>query len=80
MQVDLDRYIGSASPIDVSVPMDFVYLKMLSSEIEMTVLYPAETLQMLSSGTIGYVVEEIDNEVGVARLKITNTALNSYRL
>lgn len=55
-------------------------MRTLSSELEMTILYPPDMIQMLDGETVGYAVEEMDNEVGYAILKITNTTLNAYQL
>ena len=80
VEVDLDQNHSDDSKIDITVPLDLASARTLSSELEMTVLYPPDMIQILDGETIGYTVEEMDNEVGYATLKITNTTLNAYQL
>lgn len=80
VEVDLDQHSASGSKLAVTVPLDLASARVLSSQLEMTVLYPPDSIQMLSSESAGYQVEELDNEVGFAVLKLTNTTLNTYQL
>lgn len=80
VEVNLDQNHSDDSKIDITVPLDLASVRMLSSELEMTVLYPPDIIQMIDGENVGYTIEEIDNEVGFAVLKITNTTLNAYQL